>query len=650
MQAWYHCENVYPFVPQEVLAPAESVCAPEISADLFEECLDEHLLCDELGVNVVSIEHHSGINSLYGASPMILGILARQTKKVRILSLGTLITIRPDPVRIAEEYATADVISRGRVEIGFVKSGDSEMVSGSATPVGYVERFWEAIDLIQKTLTSHDGPFSWEGKHYTHRHVNIWPPVYQRPHPPMWAATGDPETSAELGRRGYVNALVLRGPEASKRASDAYRQARQDAGLPAPGTDRFAYAALCYVGDTDEEGVAVGSKLLWFLNTSLKQGPQMSKFLPGRNPPHLAPDQRARPPGRPADRHHRRAGDRPRHPMRRQPGHGVSADHGDPREGRWLRALDLYRPLRLPDAGRAGKGHPADGEGGVAAPARRHDDASCAGRSTRRRAITPRRRTTMSDATTAWIDPELVAAGKLLQEKGLVAPDRTVASLAEVRAATDRIGAFLGEGSVPLQSERDLSLPGPHGQVPCRLYLPDGIERPPLIIYAHGGGFMQGSLPSWDAMLRELVRQSGVGALSVDYQLSPEVKFPVAFDEMVAMTRLAAREGAGFGIDPNRLAVGGDSAGANLALAAALAMRDAGETALRFQLLIYGCFSTDLNSPSWQHFGQGAGLSQASMRWAWQTYLEKPEHWQDWRAAPILADLTGLPSASLIVG
>jgi acetyl esterase len=148
----------------------------------------------------------------------------------------------------------------------------------------------------------------------------------------------------------------------------------------------------------------------------------------------------------------------------------------------------------------------------------------------------------MNDAT-PWIDPELVAAGRLLQSRGLVAPDRTQASLSEVRAATDRIGAFLGEGSVPLQRERDLRLPGPHGQVPCRLYLPDNAERPPLLVYAHGGGFMQGSLPSWDAMLRELVRQSGVAALSVDYRLSPEYRFPVAFDEMVAMVRLATREG-----------------------------------------------------------------------------------------------------------
>src|SRR5437868_4569447 len=243
----------------------------------------------------------------------------------------------------------------------------------------------------------------------------------------------------------------------------------------------------------------------------------------------------------------------------------------------------------------------------------------------------------MNDATTPWIDPELVAAGRLLQEKGLVAPDRTVASIPEVRAAQERIGAFLGEDSAPLKDERDLSLPGPHGQVPCRLYLPNGVERPPLLVYAHGGGFTQGSIPSCDHFLRDLVRQSGVAALSVDYQLSPEVKFPVAYEEFLAMTRLMAREGAEFGIDPSRLAVGGDSAGANLALAAALAMRDAGERALRFQLLLYGCFSTDCDSPSWERFGQGAGLSQAQMRWIWDTYLERPEHKEDWRAAPISA-------------
>ncbi len=297
MQAWYLNENPYPFVPREVLDAADSVraslpnryCDPRVAADLFEEALDEYLLCDDIGINVVSNEHHSGINCLFGASPLILGVLARQTRRVRILSLGTLVTVRRDPVRVAEEYATADVMSRGRLEIGFVKSGGTEMASGNMNPVGNIERFWEAIDLILKALTHQDGPFSWEGKHFTHRHVNIWPRPWQQPHPPLWAATGDPETSEELGRRGMVNVLVFRGAEETVRAWTAYRKARAQAGLPAPGPDRFGYAAFVYTGDTDEEGMRVGSKLLWFLNTGLKSAPQYSKFLPGQTRPELAP-------------------------------------------------------------------------------------------------------------------------------------------------------------------------------------------------------------------------------------------------------------------------------------------------------------------------------------------------------------------------
>ena len=150
-----------PIVPQDVLAAADSVrgslpnkwCDPKVAADLFEEVLDEFLLCDDEGMNVLAIEHHAGINSLMAANPMFVGILARQTRKVRILSLGTLVSLREDPVRIAEEYATADVMSRGRLEIGFVKSGGTEMASNHTNPVGNLERYWEAIDLIRKTLT-----------------------------------------------------------------------------------------------------------------------------------------------------------------------------------------------------------------------------------------------------------------------------------------------------------------------------------------------------------------------------------------------------------------------------------------------------------------------------------------------------------------
>jgi len=99
MDVWYQCENPYPFVPQDVLDSVDSVrgslpnryCDPRISADLFEEVLDEFMLCDDHGLNVVAVEHHAGINSLFGANPLILGILARQTRNVRILSMGTLI-------------------------------------------------------------------------------------------------------------------------------------------------------------------------------------------------------------------------------------------------------------------------------------------------------------------------------------------------------------------------------------------------------------------------------------------------------------------------------------------------------------------------------------------------------------------------------
>ena len=297
MEAWWQCEIPYPFVPQQVLDEADSVraslpnkyCEPRIAADLFEEAIDEFLLCDDLGLNVLAVEHHAGINSLLGANPLLVGILARQTRKARILSLGTLVSLRQDPVRIAEEYATADVISRGRLEIGFVKSGGTEMASNNANPVNNIERYWEAIDLITKALTHQDGPFRWEGKHFTHRHVNIWPRPWQQPHPRMWSATGDIETAAEVGRRGMVHVLVLRGPDGTRRAYAANRKARAAAGLPKATTENFAYAALVYVGDSDEEGVRVGSKLLWFLNTSLKSAPQYAKFLPGTAPPQMAP-------------------------------------------------------------------------------------------------------------------------------------------------------------------------------------------------------------------------------------------------------------------------------------------------------------------------------------------------------------------------
>ena len=107
---------------------------------------------------------------------------------------------------------------------------------------------------------SHDGPFSWEGKFFTHPHVNIWPRPWQQPRPDFWAATSDLPTCAELGRRGMVNTLLFGGYESTTLAFDAYKQARAEAGLPRPGEDRFSYLGFCYVGDTDEEALRVGAE------------------------------------------------------------------------------------------------------------------------------------------------------------------------------------------------------------------------------------------------------------------------------------------------------------------------------------------------------------------------------------------------------
>ena len=156
----------------------------------------------------------------------------------------------------------------------------------------------------------------------------------------------------------------------------------------------------------------------------------------------------------------------------------------------------------------------------------------------------------MNDAS-PWIDPELITAGKLLQEKGLVVPDRTVAPLSEVRAAQDRVGAFLGEGSVPLKEERDLSLPGPHGQVPCRLYKPDGVDQPAaarLCAWRRLHAGQHSELGPFSARSRAPERRRcAVGGLQI---VAGSRSSRWRFDEMVAMTRLMAREGAGFGIDP----------------------------------------------------------------------------------------------------
>ena len=137
-----------------------------------------------------------------------LSVLARQTRKARLLVLGYPIGHRPDPLRVAEELATVDVISRGRLDMGFIKGVPYEFAASNQNPFGVMDRFWEAHDFIIKAWTT-PGPFRWEGKHYHYRYVNPWARPLQQPHPPIWIpSTVSVETVKWTARHRYPLVLL----------------------------------------------------------------------------------------------------------------------------------------------------------------------------------------------------------------------------------------------------------------------------------------------------------------------------------------------------------------------------------------------------------------------------------------------------------
>ena len=246
------------------------------------------------------------------------------------------------------------------------------------------------------------------------------------------------------------------------------------------------------------------------------------------------------------------------------------------------------------------------------------------------------------------VHADLVAVATTLREQGLLPVVQ--GDVQRVRAQLERIDAWAARRSVPLSYERTLGFAVDGRTVPCKLYWPEGDETPCLMFYCHGGGFRHGSLAGWDAPLRQLVRDSGLAVLSIDYALSPEYRFPVAFNEVVSIVSRVIRLGAITDSPVRGYALGGDSAGANLALGAAVALRDAGFDGLRQLLLFYGSYSRDLGSDSWRRLGGygGQNLSVETMSAYWASYLVDDE--DDWRVQPIIADLAGLPPVRLVVG
>ncbi len=273
MQTWYFSENAYPYLPDEssyasirVTLP-NGLIDPKTMADLYERYLDEWQLAEKHGLDIMLNEHHQTATNLNPSAAVVLGALARITKTSRILVLGNPIANRRDPVRVAEEMAMVDNYSRGRLEVGFVRGVPYEISAVNSKPVNMGERMWEAHDLIKKAWTTHDGPFNWEGRYFNYRQVNIWPRPYQEPHPPVWFTGLSPTQMPKIAEHGYVAATFLTGFAHTKTIFDTYRARRAALGLPM-SLDRLAYAALVYVGKTDQEGFDGARKLMWYFQAN----------------------------------------------------------------------------------------------------------------------------------------------------------------------------------------------------------------------------------------------------------------------------------------------------------------------------------------------------------------------------------------------
>ena len=248
------------------------------------------------------------------------------------------------------------------------------------------------------------------------------------------------------------------------------------------------------------------------------------------------------------------------------------------------------------------------------------------------------------------LDPQSRALLDLMSERG-VPPIHTLSPDEGRRMFLERRG-FTQPVPPPIGSVRDLAAPGPHGPIPLRLVRPAGVADAvalPLLVYFHGGGWVIGDLDTHDVACRTLAAGAGIAVLAVDYRLAPEHRFPAAVDDCIAAVRFARAEAAALGADAARIAVGGDSAGGNLAAVACLALRDAGEPVPAFQLLIYPATDMRAVAPSHTANGQGYMLTADSIAYYRGHYMPDAAEWADWRASPLLAaDHAHLPPALVL--
>jgi acetyl esterase len=200
----------------------------------------------------------------------------------------------------------------------------------------------------------------------------------------------------------------------------------------------------------------------------------------------------------------------------------------------------------------------------------------------------------------------------------------------------------------PIHRVESRAIPGPGGEIPVRIYHPSDQDHLPVLMWFHGGGWVLGTLDFAEATCRMLANRVGCAVVSVDYRLAPETPFPGAVEDCLAATRWVASSAAELGIDAGRIAVGGDSAGGNLAACVAYCAREIGQE-LALQLLVYPVIDADFDRPSYIDNAEGYLLTRNAMQWYWDRYV--PDHAQrrDPRVSPIHASkLSGLAPAFIL--
>ena len=248
------------------------------------------------------------------------------------------------------------------------------------------------------------------------------------------------------------------------------------------------------------------------------------------------------------------------------------------------------------------------------------------------------------------LDPQAKAYLDLLANIG--APPVHTLSAPQARVAYKKARAVAQPEPPPVGSVTALMVESAAAPIPLRVYRPLGsapAEVLGALVFMHGGGWTIGDLDTHDVVCREICNRARCAVISVDYRLGPEHRFPAAVDDTLAATRWVIANAERLALDPRRIAVGGDSAGGNLAAVAALALRDAGGPALALQLLIYPATDFRANTPSHSQNGSGYLLTREAIDYFSGCYLRGPQDITDWRASPALAaSFGGLPPAFVL--